>query len=91
MSAASVESQAFAAHAKPAGFVRGQPAIYSPMQGGNGTLAWESAPGEVAYIGYSGSVSTADAIEALRALAEKGRLLTPAQWRTKDRIAVGEK
>jgi hypothetical protein len=95
MSGASLESQAFEAHAKPAGFVRGQPAIHSDAQGGNGTLAWEPVPGEVAYIGFSGSargsdaMTQADSIEALRALADRGRQLTPAQWQTKDRIRVG--
>ena len=87
-SGASFESQAFEAGAKPAGFVRGKPAIYSNALGGNGTLAWESAPGEVHYIGYSGSVSSDDAIEGLRALADKGRMLTPAQWQSKDRLPV---
>jgi len=87
-SGASFESQAFEAGAKPAGSVRGKPAIYSNALGGNGTLAWESAPGEVHYIGYSGSASSADAIEGLRALADKGRMLTPAQWENKDRYPV---
>lgn len=90
-SAASFESLAFEAHAKPAGLVRGKPAIFTEGLGGNGTLAWEPAPGEVhyiGYIGYSGTMSSADAIEALRGLADKGRLLTPAQWETKDRYPV---
>lgn len=86
--AGSFESLAFESHAKPAGFVRGKPAIYSSALGGSGTLAWESAPGEVTYIGYSGPVSSAAAIEALRTLADKGRMLTPAQWETKDRAQV---
>jgi len=88
MSGASFESLAVESHAKPAGLVRGKPSIFSEGLGGNGTLAWEPAPGEVHYIGYSGTVSSADAIEALRALADKGRPLTPAQWETKDRYPV---
>jgi hypothetical protein len=91
MSGAEFESMAFESHAKPAGFVRGKPAIYSDVQGGNGTLAWESAPGQVAYIGYSGAETSARAIEALRAMADKGRLLTPAQWEAKDRYSVDAK
>ena len=87
-SGASFESLAFESHAKPAGFVRGKPAIYSEGQGGNGILAWEFATGRVAYIGYSGSGTNADAIDALRTLADKGRLLTLAQWETKDRVQV---
>ena len=42
----------------------------------------------MAHIGYSGSGANADAIDALRTLADKGRLLTPAQWETKDRAQV---
>jgi hypothetical protein len=80
--AASFESLAFESHAKPAGLVRHKPAVYSRALGGNGTLAWESAPGEVTYIGFSGNESSAGAIEALRALADKGKVLTPAQWET---------
>lgn len=90
-SAASFESLAFESHAKPAGLVRGKPAIFSEGLGGNGTLAWEAAPGEVHYIGfigYGGNVAWVDVIEPLRALADKGRLLTPAQWETKDRYPV---
>jgi hypothetical protein len=95
MSGASFESRALQARARPAGFVRGQPAIHSDAQGDAGSLAWESTPGEVAYIGFSASGAQAeartraDAIEALRALADMGRPLTPAQWQTKDRILVG--
>jgi hypothetical protein len=84
-SEASFETLAFETHAKQAGLVRGSPAIYSEGQVGNGILAWEPAPGLVHYIGYSGAVSSADAVEALRALADKGRLLTPSQWQTRDR------
>lgn len=49
-----------------------------------GSLAWESAPGEVTYIGFSGSASEELAIEALRALANNGKMLTPAQWRNRN-------
>jgi hypothetical protein len=88
MSGAFLESEAFESQAKPAGLVRGKPAIYSTVQGGSGTLTWQSAPGEVMYIGFSGSATEAHAIESLRALANKGRALTPAQWQTKDRLPV---
>jgi fluoride ion exporter CrcB/FEX len=89
MLGASFESLAFEDHAKPAGFVRGKPAIFSEGLGGDGTLAWEPAPGEVAYIGFSGPATRAVlAIETLRALADMGRRLTPAQWETKDPYPV---
>jgi hypothetical protein len=94
MSGASFESQALESRAMPAGFVRGQPAIYSKTQNGNGALAWESAPGEVAYVSFDPFGAQADALtqdtfEALRALADSGRPLTPAQWRAKDRVPAG--
>lgn len=88
-SGASFESLAFESRAKASGVVRGKPAIYTEGQGGNGSLAWQEAPGLVHYIGYSGKASSAGAIEALRALASKARLLTPAQWQMKDRHPVG--
>jgi hypothetical protein len=84
--AGSFESLAFAAGAKPAGFVRGEPAIFSTVPSGNGALAWRSAPGEVTYIGTDGIATRANSIETLRALAENGRVLTPVQWETKDRF-----
>lgn len=85
---ASFESLAFESRARPAGLVRGTPAIYSAALGGSGNLAWESAPGEVTYVGYSSTAAEATAIEGLRALAEQGRMLTPAQWEAKDRYPV---
>ena len=87
-SGASFESLAFESHAKPAGLVLGKPAIYSSALGGSGTLAWETATGVVTYIGYSGALSSAAAIETLRALADKGQVLTPEQWEAKDRSPV---
>jgi hypothetical protein len=88
MSGASFESLAFESHPNAAGLVRGKPALLSTVPGGNGTLAWESAPGGVAYIGYSGSAIHPGAVEALRALANRARFLLPAQWQNKDRISV---
>ena len=85
---ADIESLAFEAHANSVGLVRGSPAIFTEGVGGNGAMAWEAAPGEVTYIGYSGSALTDGAIEALRALADTGRVLSPAQWETRDRFPV---
>ena len=85
---ASFETSIFEAHGRPAGFVRGKPALFSAVPSGNGALAWESAPGEVTYIGTDGMATRADAIETLRSLANNGRLLTPIQWDTKDRFSV---
>lgn len=85
---ASFESLAFESRAKAAGLVRGTPAIYFTALVGSGALAWESAPGEVTYVGYSSTATESTAFEGLRALADKGRMLTPAQWETKDRYSV---
>lgn len=85
---AGFESLAFEARASAAGLVRGTPAIYATDLVGSGALAWESAPGEVTYIGYSSNATESTAFEGLRALADKGRMLTPAQWETKDRVPV---
>jgi hypothetical protein len=84
----SFETSIFEAHAKPAGIVRGKPAVFSEVPSGNGALAWESAPGEVTYLGTEGIATRANAIDTLRGLANNGRLLTPVQWETKDRFAV---
>lgn len=86
---ASFEFELLAVHAEPRGFVRGKPAIYSNDPGMNWTLAWESAPGEVTYIGYSGTTRGTKAVEALRALADKGTALTPARWLTRFHAAQG--
>lgn len=85
---AAFESLAFESRATGAGPVRGTPAIYATELVGSGALAWESAPGEVTYVGYSSTATEATAINGLRALADGGRLLTPAQWETKDRVPV---
>ena len=93
-SGASFETLAFESHAKPAGLVRGKPAVFSDVPSGDGALAWESAPGEVTYIGTegmdipAGMATPADAIKILRSLADKGRVLTPGQCETKDRVRV---
>lgn len=85
---ASFESLAFESRATAAGPVRGTQAIYATDLLGSGALAWESAPGEVTYVSYSSSAARSTAFESLRALADKGRMLTPAQWATKDRYPV---
>lgn len=99
MSGAGVEAQAFEDVARPAGLVRGKPAIfttnpypprYSFAAGQNsGALVWESAPDEVTCIGFESPATTEEAIEALRALADKGTVLSPAQWLRRDRSPVG--
>jgi len=88
MTGASFESRILGSRGEQVGLVRGKQAIRSTVQGGNATLAWQSAPDEVTYIGYSGDSIDAGAIAALRKLADAGRILTPEQWETKDRVPV---
>jgi hypothetical protein len=64
--------------------VNGKPAIVSTVLGGNATLAWEPAPGIIAYVGYSGALLDDKAITALRALAGRTQPLSLAQWQTTD-------
>ena len=74
------EDALYAVRATPAGTVHGAPAVLSSVQGGNGTLAWEPSPGVVAYVGWSGAPVSAEAVTALRTLAEGAHILTPSQW-----------
>ncbi|MFF6806132.1 hypothetical protein [Streptomyces sp. NPDC012616] len=76
------EDALYATGAQPAGTVHGRPAVLTSAFGGNGALAWEPAPGVVAYVGYSGAHLDRGAVDALRRLAARTRLLSPAQWRT---------
>lgn len=75
------EDQLYAAQTDDAGPVHGRQAVVSTVFGGNATLAWEPAPGIVAYLGYSGSQLDDEAVAALRRLAERSRALTSSEWR----------
>jgi hypothetical protein len=74
-----LENELYAAHVQTAGTVNGKPAVITSAFG-NGALAWEPAPGVVAYIGYSGAQLDEGAVAALRRLAARTRLLSPEQW-----------
>jgi hypothetical protein len=76
------EDQLFARRGSDGGTVHCVPSVVSSVFGGNATLAWEPAPGTVAYVGYSGSERNDDAVAALRRLADRTRLLDPAAWQT---------
>jgi hypothetical protein len=82
------EDQLYAAHATAAGQVGDRPAVVSPVFGGNGSLAWEPAPGVVAYVGYSGSSLTDGAVAALLRLAQRSRPVDDGQWRAMSPQAV---
>jgi hypothetical protein len=75
------EDQLYAVHTDAGGLVGGRPAVLSSVSGGNATLAWEPAPGVVAYVGYSGAGLDDEAVAALRRLAGRTRTLTTAEWR----------
>ncbi|WP_406070420.1 hypothetical protein [Micromonospora sp. NBC_01638] len=75
------EDQLYAARTDDAGPVHGRQAVVSIELGGNATLAWEPAPGIVAYVGYSGPQLDEEAVAALRRLAERTRVLTSSEWR----------
>ncbi|KAB2346385.1 hypothetical protein [Actinomadura rudentiformis] len=77
-----VEDRLYEANARPAGTVRGKPAVVTSALGGNGILAWEATPGMVAFVGYSGASMNDDAVAALRRVAERTRLLDEQQWRS---------
>jgi hypothetical protein len=74
------EDQLYAVPTDNGGLVNGEPAVVSPVFGGNATLAWEPTPGVVAYIGYSGSRLDDKAIAALQRLAGQARALTSTEW-----------
>jgi hypothetical protein len=82
LAAAGFEDQLYAGAGISAGSVHGYPAMASEIGGGNGSVAWEPAPGVVAFVGYSGTVPFGpEAIARLRALAEDARYLSGEQWR----------
>lgn len=84
------EDRLYAAQGAAGGQVGGRPAVVSSVFGGNGTLAWEPAPGVVAYIGYSGAALSDGAVAALRRLAERSRPLDDEQWRATRPITVDQ-
>ena len=75
------EDQLFDEELALAGPVNGKPAVVTTVFGGNGALAWEPAPGLIAYIGYSGSQLDDNASAALLRLAVRANLLGAQQWR----------
>ncbi|MEU8615230.1 hypothetical protein AB0C29_45325, partial [Actinoplanes sp. NPDC048791] len=82
------EDQLYASHATAAGPVGDRPAVVSPVFGGNGSLAWEPAPGVVAYVGYSGSSLTDGAVAALLRLAQRSQPVDDGQWQATSPQAV---
>ncbi|MEV4534146.1 hypothetical protein AB0J82_09970 [Asanoa sp. NPDC049518] len=74
------EDQLYTQSSRDGGSVGGRPAVMSGVSGGSATLAWEPAPGLVAFVGYSGGEPGDAALAALRRLAERARILDRAAW-----------
>lgn len=83
------EDMLYATSAYSCGTVNGHPAVVSPVAGGNGTLAWEVAPGLVGFVGYSGRSLTGETLGAVHRLAEQARTLDSAAWQaTKPQVVA---
>jgi hypothetical protein len=74
------EDLLYAAHTSVGGRVGGKRAVLSSVFGGNGALAWEPAPGVLAYVGYSGASLTDEAVAALQRLAGRARAIGDGRW-----------
>jgi hypothetical protein len=55
LTAGGFEDRLYARSATVAGPVHGRPAVATVTMGGNDVIAWEVAPGTMAYLGYSGA------------------------------------
>ena len=77
---ASFEEALYSEITVPGGTISGHPAVRSPVGGGSATLAWEVAPGIVAFVGYAGGLVPSAATPSLTELARGGALLSRAQW-----------
>jgi hypothetical protein len=75
------EDRLYARSAPDAGLVHGRPAVATVTIGGNGVVAWEVAPGTIAYLGYSGAEFGPQTIGVLRQLAGRSRALCGRHWR----------
>jgi hypothetical protein len=76
------EDRLYARSATDAGPVHGGPAVATVTTGGNDVIAWEVAPGTIAYLGYSGAESGPHTVDVLRHLAGRARPLCGRHWRT---------
>lgn len=74
------EDQIYATGGRDGAPVDGRPSVVLPSFGGSGAIAWEPAPGVVAYVGYSGSLPDDAAIAALQRLAARTRPVAGAEW-----------
>jgi hypothetical protein len=75
------EDRLYARSSTDAGQVHGRPAVATVTIGGNEVVAWEVAPGMVAYLGYSGAEPGPHTVEVLRHLASRAHALCGRNWR----------
>jgi hypothetical protein len=75
------EDRLYARPATDAGPVHGRPAVAPVTVGGNRMVAWEVAPGTIAYLGYSGPEFAPQTVDVLRQLASQARALCGRHWR----------
>lgn len=75
------EDRLYARSATDAGQLHGRPAVATVTTGGNGVVAWEVAPGTIAYLGYSGAEFGPQTVDVLRQLASRARALCGRHWR----------
>ena len=80
-SVAGFEDQLYTQPLAGVGWVRGHPAVVTPVIGGNGALVWQPAPDQVAYVGYSGSQLTGPVLAAIQTLADHSRAVDDREWR----------
>ncbi len=82
------EDRLFQADANRQLLVNGQPAVMSSIYGGNGTLAWEPAPGLIAYIGFSATTRPAGNVtQALVRIATHTTTMTISAWQATDPVS----
>jgi hypothetical protein len=74
------EDQVLAQLGRTTATVQGHRAVISAVGGGNATIAWEPAPGVVAYVGYSGAVLDDTTRAALVGVAERTTSIDLATW-----------
>ncbi len=84
------EDALFEAGFRPGPLVDGRPSAVSTIGGGSGSLAWETQPGMIAYIGYSANplVSESSTVDAMARLAERVQLISPAEWSATNPLVV---
>lgn len=75
------EDRVYASTVRDGPPVHGRPTLLSDLFGGSGAIAWEPAPGLVAFVGYSGSLFDDGSAAALHRLALRARPMTAEQWR----------